>query len=389
MDQASIGETLITDQLDRRTPRPPDAEREIAAYCALAEKIVGSADDVLSEIAPLALDLCDAGSAGIALLESDTEGAPLIRWHAVAGALAAQQGLALPQDQSPCGLCAAERKPLLFVRPQRAFAAFEAMKPPVEELLVVPLRERGERSRGTLWIACHDAARKFDPTDLLVLLRLGHFTALALHIRDELKQRDTLVQEMNHRVKNSLQLVTSLLSLQSRRLAAPLQAELQMASRRIQSIARVHDLLHQGQAYETVALRPYLGALCHELARLQPDDGDSRIDLDLVEVDLPTSQTIALGIIVTELVLNALTHGARKGQGAQVRVRLTRSEDEVLHLAVEDDGVGLAPDFDPAASTGVGMQLVRAMTAQLHGALRPVLATKGTRFEVSFPYRGR
>src|SRR5262249_51113609 len=128
MDQASIGETLITDQLDRRTPRPPDAEREIAAYCALAEKIVGSADDRLSELAPGAWDLWDAGWAGIALLEGDTEGAPLIRWHAVAGALAAQQGLALPQDQSPCGLCAAERKPLLFVRPQRAFAAFEAVK---------------------------------------------------------------------------------------------------------------------------------------------------------------------------------------------------------------------------------------------------------------------
>jgi two-component sensor histidine kinase len=390
MEPQSIEETLITGQLDERTPRRSDPDREIEAYCRLAEEVVEFADDVLGEIAPFASNLCHAGSAGISLMKTDPDGGAVIRWEAVAGQLASQRGFSVPRDGSPCGLSAERRSPLLFDRPGRVFPAFRKFVAPIEEFLVVPLRERGERSRGVLWVATHGAERKFDATDRLILQRLGHFTALALHVRDELQQRDMLVHEMNHRVKNSLQLVTSILSLQSKRVAEPLQAELQMAARRIQSIARVHDLLQQGQEYKTVALRPYLESLCRELAtlRLGPEGEIPHIALELADIDLPTSQTIALGIIVTEMVLNAMKHGVKDGHRARVKVSLGKSEADVLHLAVEDDGDGLAADFDLTRSAGIGLQLVRAMTAQLHGSLRPVLAAGYTRFEVTFPYRG-
>jgi two-component sensor histidine kinase len=390
MAPQGIGETLITQSLDERAPRSSDANLEIQAYCKLAQEVVEFADDVLKEIAPLARDLCHAGSAGISLLETDPAGNPVIRWEAVAGQLEPNQGLLMPRDESPCGLCTERRAPLLFARPASAFQVFEPLEAPVLEYLVVPLRERGERSRGALWVAAHTPDRKFDATDRLILERLGHFTALALHMLDELKQREMLVYEMNHRVKNSLQLATSLLSLQAKRLAEPLQEELQIASQRIQSIARVHELLQQGQEYKTVAMRPYLDSLCRELARMQQQPGNAArpIDLDIDEIELPTSQTIALGIIVTELVFNAMKHGARQGQSARVAVRLHKSDDDVLHLAVDDDGDGLSADFDLTRNAGVGMQLVRAMTAQLHGSLRPVLDSRATRFEITFPYRG-
>ncbi|HEX4571359.1 MAG TPA: sensor histidine kinase, partial [Dongiaceae bacterium] len=173
-------------------------------------------------------------------------------------------------------------------------------------------------------------------------------------------------------------------------LAGPLQAELLMASRRIQSIARVHDLLQQGQGYKTVALHSYLDALCRELAGLQLEPGKDapNIDLEVVEIDLPTSQTIALGIIVTELVLNAMQQGTRNEQSARVKVSLTKSEDDVLRLAVENDGGGPSPEFDLTRNAGIGIQLIRAMTAQLHGSLLPVLDAERTRFEITFPYRG-
>jgi two-component system, sensor histidine kinase PdtaS len=103
---------------------------------------------------------------------------------------------------------------------------------------------------------------------------------------------------------------------------------------------------------------------------------------------LPTSQTVALGIIVTELVLNGMKHGVGDGHGAQVRVSLGKSEDDMLHLAVENNDDGLAADFDLTQSSGIGLQLVRALTAQLHGSLRPVLSAGQTRFEVTFPYHG-
>src|SRR5262245_55387105 len=124
MDQRSIEDTLITQRLDERPPRSSEPNREIEAYCKLAEEVVEFADDVLKEIAPLALGLCHAGSAGISLLETDPEGKPLIRWEAVAGALEPRQGVTIPQEDSPCGLAAAQRAPLLFDRPERAFPVF-------------------------------------------------------------------------------------------------------------------------------------------------------------------------------------------------------------------------------------------------------------------------
>ena len=86
-------------------------------------------------------------------METDPAGNAVIRWEAVAGELAPHLGLLMPRDESPCGLCTERRAPLLFDRPGRSFTAFEKLAPPVVEFLVVPLRERGERSRGALWVA--------------------------------------------------------------------------------------------------------------------------------------------------------------------------------------------------------------------------------------------
>jgi two-component sensor histidine kinase len=79
---------------------------------------------------------------------------------------------------------------------------------------------------------------------------------------------------------------------------------------------------------------------------------------------------------------------SKNGQNAQVMVSLLKSEEGVLHLAVEDNGSGLSRDFDSTRNLGIVLQLVRGMTAQLHGALRPVLDDQRTRFEIAFPCRG-
>jgi two-component sensor histidine kinase len=110
------------------------------------------------------------------------------------------------------------------------------------------------------------------------------------------------------------------------------------------------------------------------------------VALGLADIDLPTSQTIALGTIVTELVLNAMKHGAKNGHKARMKVSLEKFKADVLHLAVEDDGDGLAVSIRRAAPDSGSSS--SAMTAQLHGALRPVLAAERTRFEITFPCRG-
>ena len=128
MEARSIEDTLITQQLDERAPRRADSDQEIEAYCRLAEEVVQSADNVVTEIAPLARELCHAGSAGISLMETDGAANAVIRWEAVAGQLSPSQGLVMPRDSSPCGLSAERGAPLLFDRPGRGFAAFQQLR---------------------------------------------------------------------------------------------------------------------------------------------------------------------------------------------------------------------------------------------------------------------
>src|SRR5262249_37334793 len=187
----------------------------------------------LERIAPLACELCGAGSAGISLPASDVEGEALLSWTAVAGVLAGQETLSAPRAASPEGVSLDLREALLLRRPAEAFGYLKELPAPIVELLVVPIGESSRPPVGALWLAAHGGEAPFDAGVLQVLRRLAHFTALALHITDELNQRSLLIREMNHRVKNSLQLVTSLLSLQSKRASRPTKRQLDVAAQRL------------------------------------------------------------------------------------------------------------------------------------------------------------
>jgi two-component sensor histidine kinase len=387
--KSRLGDVLITHELATRKRRPSDAEREIEAYCRLAEDVVRQPNEVLERIAPLACELCGAGSAGISLPSSDAEGEALFSWSALAGALAGQENLLVPRGASPEGICLDLREPLLLRHPGRAFAHLNGLPASIVEMLVVPIGEASRPPVGALWVAAHGTAETFDASVLDVLRRLAHFTALAVHITDELNQRALLMREMNHRVKNSLQLVTSLLSLQSKRASRPTKRQLEVAAQRIRSIARVHELLHRGHQLRSIELRGYLEALCSDLETLEPEGGNAghRIELEADELQLPTEQAVALGIILNELVVNAIKHGLARARDGSVMVRLKKLPEEVLRLEVTDSGRGLPTDFSAAASKGVGMHLILAMATQLRATFRVVPKEVGATFELTFPYR--
>jgi len=396
--KSRLGDVLITEELVARPRRAGEPQREIEAYCRLAEDVVHQPNEVLERIAPLACDLCGAGSAGISLPASDVEGDALLSWSAVAGVLAGQETLSAPRAASPEGICLELREPLLLRRPGEAFGYLKDLPSPIVELLVVPIGEASRPPVGALWLAAHGGEAPFDAGVLQVLRRLAHFTALALHITDELNQRSLLIREMNHRVKNSLQLVTSLLSLQSKRASRPTKRQLDVAAQRIRSIAQVHELLHRGQQLRSVELPAYLEALCSDLEALDPDDhpasrkpGSSedghRIELEVDEVQLATEQAVAVGIILNELIVNAIKHGLARARRGSIQVRLQKLPEDVLRLEVTDTGRGLPADFSAAASKGVGMHLVMAMSTQLRATFRAVPKEGGAAFELTFPIR--
>lgn len=181
-----------------------------------------------------------------------------------------------------------------------------------------------------------------------------------------LDEKEVLLKEVHHRVKNNLQVISSLLSLQARKASEPAAQEaLQSSQGRVRSIALLHERLYQSSDLANVDMTTYLAGLVSEVFRAAGRPGVRR----LVAVDgLELSMELAMpcGLIVNELVTNALKHAFPAGEG-EVRVELTRRDGRV-RLSVVDDGRGLPP-ASQGEGTSLGMKLVRSLTDQLRGRL--------------------
>lgn len=213
--------------------------------------------------------------------------------------------------------------------------------------------------------------------------RLAAAEALLARKDEEIRRQEMLTQECNHRLLNNLQMIVSLLSLQSGNEAnAEAAAGLAVAARRVGAIARLHRHLHSIDRTPTVHFKPYLEELCrdHSLMSLSADRANRSIALDGVEVKLPTRTGISLGLIANELLTNAIKHG-------DGRIAVTLAESGTGYsLSVASEGPALPEDFDPSACDGIGMMLVLRLAAQIGGELRIDRGdASGARFTVLFP----
>jgi two-component sensor histidine kinase len=219
-----------------------------------------------------------------------------------------------------------------------------------------------------------------------VLLRqaLARDDAQLRHQDEVIQQQDALSKEADHRLLNGLQMVVSLLSLQSRGAAnAEAATQLAIAAGRVATIERVHRRLHCFDGVPAVAFKQYLEDFCRDFsAMLSSENGPERpIVVEGVEVNLPTTTGIPLGFIVNELITNAAKYG--KGR---ITVRLEANPERGYALSVADDGPGLPEGFDPAGCKGLGMRLIRSLVAGIGGELRIGRGDQdqGTRFTVLF-----
>ncbi len=204
-----------------------------------------------------------------------------------------------------------------------------------------------------------------------------------LREKGDLSQRQVmLTQEFEHRLINSLQLIVSLLSLQSRAATTPeASAQLMIAARRVGALGRVHRRLHLLDHQDKVQFKPYLQHLCEDLSDLLLQDGAGyAIVVDCDNVEIPTTFAIPLGFIVNELITNS----AKYAQG-DIIVRFKAMADQ-LALTVLDDGPGLPTGFDAARCKGLGMKIVLSLVKQVAGELHilPGDNGRGTRFMITF-----
>jgi PAS domain S-box-containing protein len=204
-------------------------------------------------------------------------------------------------------------------------------------------------------------------------------TALAAALRE----REVLLSEIHHRVKNNLQLVSSMLALQARSAGPETRHALAEGQRRIDSIALVHEQLYGSRNLSAVNLARYTEALIPELCRASGVGERVEVELALEDVQLVPERAIPCGLVVSELATNALKHAFPGERRGKLSVRLERVAAGRLRLTVADDGVGLKEAFPPAAESSLGLDLVLIFAKQLDGELA-LERERGTRFVLTF-----
>ncbi len=202
--------------------------------------------------------------------------------------------------------------------------------------------------------------------------------------KDELIQQQAVFsQESDHRLLNGLQMIVSLLSLQSRASTnAEVASQLAAAADRIATIGRIHHRLHSSDGVQTFALKLYLEDLCRDFSTMLSLKRPERIiAVEGIDIELPAATAIPLGFIANELITNAAKYGA-----GRITVGLEPDPEKGYAMSVADDGPGLPEGFDPAVSKKLGMRIIQSLVKQIGGELRFGRGDRnqGTQFTVLF-----
>jgi two-component sensor histidine kinase len=225
----------------------------------------------------------------------------------------------------------------------------------------------------------------------LTQVRLTHAKEEAEEaLRASNERLKVMLGEVNHRVANSLQLVSSLVQMQTTAVAdAHAKAALIDTQRRIQAVAQVHRRLYTADVVATVDIADYLTALVEELRSTYASEGDGarRLALESDEIRVSTDQAVSLGIIVNELVANACKYAYPADRSGDVRISLKRDAEDMVVLTVEDDGCGLSGETlgsAPIKGTGLGGRVIGAMASSLRSRIVFDPSHSGVRAQVRF-----
>ena len=201
-----------------------------------------------------------------------------------------------------------------------------------------------------------------------------------------LEQKTALLHEVDHRVKNNLQLISSLLLLQNRRVSDPsVKHALRGMLDRVNAIATVHRRLFQSEDIERFDLSAFVRDLVADIVGASGRD-DVQFRLDLERVEVPASKAAPLALVINELLSNALRHGFPAGRGGQIFVGISREQDD-LRIEIADDGLGVGGAGD-AASSGFGLTIVQLLSQQLKARTQTEDTASGTRVVIHLPLGG-
>jgi two-component sensor histidine kinase len=208
-------------------------------------------------------------------------------------------------------------------------------------------------------------------------------------LRRSLEEKSMLVREIHHRVKNNLQMLVSLLSLQASHSNDPdVLAAFEETEGRVRAIAHVHEQLYTSDDLTSVEIGEYLAGLARELVAIHVKSPDAiELHIDVEEMSMHIEKAIPVGLIANELILNSLKHGLPKGSGRlTITFKSTRHDGGPVSaaLCVEDSGPGLPPGLNLSQVSSMGYQLINLLLRQLRGRLG-VRPGPGASITVNFP----
>jgi PAS domain S-box-containing protein len=200
-----------------------------------------------------------------------------------------------------------------------------------------------------------------------------------------LAAKEVLLKELHHRVKNNLQVISSLLAMQADSIADPAAHQaLEKSQKRVQLMALIHERLNRDENADQLDFREYAETLSRELFHSYGANSDKALRFELAPVWLGLRQAIPCGLILNELVTNALKYAFAKEGAGEILVTLSCDQRDLVKLTVADDGVGLPPGFDFHESPSLGLRIVDILSRQLDGTVEQTTG-KGTTFSLTFP----
>jgi two-component sensor histidine kinase len=364
-DQPSepIAAVVITDELLRRPPVKPDYLREKQAIQELAQQMADRPTEIIPRLVALTMEICDGVSAGVSVLDRDTN---RFRWLGVQGALAAMQGVTVPRENSPAGLCMDIGGPLLMAQPGRAFGWMQGSALPVSELLLVPLQSKGATPLGALWVIAKEAGH-FDSGHARSMSDLAAFAAIALRmiqaeerLSQALRIQETLADEMSHRVQNVFALAEGMVRLSTRSAENKEDLAAKLIGR-LHALADAHALVRK-RSDQMPWEQADIGELLTRIL-LPHDEGRSIIRGPTLSVSERAVNNLAL--LFHELATNAAKYGSLSVDQGAVEIEWN-ADDKDVRLQWREAG---GPAIKPPLRQGNGVRLVNATIQQLGGAI--------------------
>jgi len=204
-------------------------------------------------------------------------------------------------------------------------------------------------------------------------------------IKASLREKEVMLQEIHHRVKNNMQIVISLLRLQSRKVEdKDMQEMFRECQNRIRTMALIHEKLYQSKDFARINFAQYIDRLTvHVFQSYSVDSNLIAMKTDLEEVFLDLNRAIPCGLIINELLSNSIKHAFPQGKKGEIHIKLHSDKKGVITLVVSDNGIGFPKDIDFRKAQSLGLQMVNDLTKQINGTIE--LDRKGgTAFKVVF-----